>query len=73
MHGWLQNLSNFRYFFTGMAAPLGGAVPIFALNFLGFDLGKRLLKLSPDAKLNSLELAAARGFSRRLAVRSQFV
>ena len=46
-----------------MAAPLGGAVPIFALSFFGFDLGKRLLKSSPDAKLNSLELAAAGGFS----------
>ena len=48
---------------SGMGAPLVGTAPIFALSFYGFDLGKQLVRTSPDADLNVVQLAAAGGFS----------
>jgi len=52
-----------RGLYKGMGAPLVGTAPIFALSFYGFDLGKQLVRTSPDADLNVVQLAAAGGFS----------
>ena len=48
---------------SGMGAPLVGTAPIFALSFWGFDLGKQLVRTSPDQELGVVQLAAAGGFS----------
>jgi len=52
-----------RGLYKGMGAPLVGTAPIFALSFYGFDLGKQLVRTSPEQELNVAQLAAAGGFS----------
>ena len=40
-----------RGFYKGMAAPLMGVAPIFAISFFGFNVGKKLQQETPDSKL----------------------
>lgn len=49
--------------YKGMSAPLVGVVPIFAVSFMGFSVGKRLQQKSPDDQLNAAQLFAAGGLS----------
>lgn len=46
-----------------MSAPLTGVAPIFAMSFLGFGLGKKLVRGSSEAELNTLEIFYAGAFS----------
>ena len=47
-----------------MGAPLVGVAPIFALSFMGFGMGKKLLlQGDPNAKLSDAQLCVAGGFS----------
>lgn len=50
-------------FYKGMAAPITGVAPIFALSFFGFGVGKRLQQKSPDDVLSLPKLFAAGAFS----------
>lgn len=53
-----------RGLYKGMAAPIVGVAPIFALSFFGFSVGKKLVsgvKKDPDAELSLPELFAAGG------------
>ncbi|XP_023345730.1 mitochondrial carnitine/acylcarnitine carrier protein isoform X2 [Eurytemora carolleeae] len=56
-----------RALYKGMAAPVVGATPIFALGFMGFGLGKKLQQSHPDEALGPLKLAVAGGFSGMVA------
>lgn len=56
-----RKISN-KWIFTGMAAPLTGVAPIFAMSFFGFGLGKRLLQ-KDNEQLSSLEIFYAGAFS----------
>ena len=47
----------------GMAAPLTGVAPIFAMSFFGFGLGKRLQQKSPEEQLTMTQLFYAGAFS----------
>ena len=38
-------------FYKGMAAPLAGVAPIFAISFFGFNVGKSIQQSKPDDKL----------------------
>lgn len=49
--------------YKGMSAPLVGVTPIFALSFLGNDLGRKIQESHPGQKLNAMQLAIAGGFS----------
>lgn len=49
--------------YKGMAAPLTGVAPIFAISFLGFGIGKKLQQNSPDDKLSKVQLFNAGAFS----------
>merc|ERR1740131_344818 len=42
--------------YKGMAAPLLGVTPMFAVCFLGFGIGKKLQQTSPDQKLTAVQL-----------------
>lgn len=42
--------------FSGMAAPLIGVTPMFAVCFLGFGIGKKLQQTTPDEKLTAVQL-----------------
>lgn len=44
------------FLLTGMAAPLVGVTPMFAVCFLGFGIGKKLQQTSPDQKLTAIQL-----------------
>ncbi|XP_018022069.1 mitochondrial carnitine/acylcarnitine carrier protein-like, partial [Hyalella azteca] len=46
----------FTGLYKGMAAPLMGVTPMFAVCFLGFGIGKRLQQKSPDEKLMAVQL-----------------
>lgn len=52
-----------RGFYKGMAAPLCGVAPIFAMSFFGYGLGKRLLQKSPQEELTPVKLFYAGAFS----------
>lgn len=52
-----------RGLYKGMAAPITGVAPIFALSFFGFGVGKRLQQKSPEESLSLLQLFAAGAFS----------
>ncbi|KAK2167838.1 hypothetical protein LSH36_23g05046 [Paralvinella palmiformis] len=49
----------FTGFYKGMAAPLVGVAPIFAVSFFGFNVGKAIQQNKPDDPLNYLQLFAA--------------
>ncbi|XP_026756082.1 congested-like trachea protein [Galleria mellonella] len=53
----------FRGLYKGMSAPLTGVAPIFAISFLGFGLGKKLIKSDDNQQLTNPELFAAGAFS----------
>jgi len=53
--------------YKGMAAPLVGAPPIFALGFLGFGVGKSLQQKHSDEALGPVKLAVAGAFSGAVA------
>ncbi|XP_047482671.1 mitochondrial carnitine/acylcarnitine carrier protein-like isoform X2 [Penaeus chinensis] len=42
--------------YKGMAAPLIGVTPMFAVCFLGFGVGKKLQQKTPDEKLTAVQL-----------------
>ncbi|XP_043203956.1 mitochondrial carnitine/acylcarnitine carrier protein-like isoform X2 [Amphibalanus amphitrite] len=46
----------FKGLYKGMAAPLVGVTPMFAVCFLGNSIGKRLQQKSPDQELTVLQL-----------------
>jgi len=56
-----------RALYKGMAAPLVGATPIFALGFMGFGVGKKLQQSHPDEALGPVKLAIAGAFSGAVA------
>jgi solute carrier family 25 carnitine/acylcarnitine transporter 20/29 len=47
----------------GMAAPITGVAPIFAISFLGFGIGKKLQQSHPNERLSLLQLFNAGAFS----------
>ncbi|KAG8186349.1 hypothetical protein JTE90_005877 [Oedothorax gibbosus] len=49
--------------YKGMAAPLAGVTPMFAVCFFGFGVGKRLQQKSPEDQLTYLQLFNAGMFS----------
>ncbi|KAG7160121.1 Mitochondrial carnitine/acylcarnitine carrier protein-like [Homarus americanus] len=54
----LKTIRNEGFFglYKGMAAPLIGVTPMFAICFLGFGIGKKLQQTSPDQKLTAVQL-----------------
>ena len=56
-----------RGMYRGVSAPMVAVAPIWATSFWGFDTGVRLVRyfagMSPDARLNVLQLCIAGGFS----------
>lgn len=44
-------LQGFFGLYKGMAAPVAGVTPMFAVCFLGFGVGKKLQQKSPDQDL----------------------
>ncbi|XP_034243224.1 congested-like trachea protein [Thrips palmi] len=52
-----------RGLYKGMAAPLTGVAPIFALSFFGFGLGKRLQQSAEGEELSLVQLFNAGAFS----------
>lgn len=48
-----------RGFYKGMAAPLVGVAPIFAVSFFGFHIGKQLQQKTPDETLTYPQLFIA--------------
>jgi solute carrier family 25 carnitine/acylcarnitine transporter 20/29 len=48
-----------RGFYKGMAAPLAGVAPIFAVSFFGFNVGKSIQQSTPDEKLSYVQLFGA--------------
>lgn len=59
------NKEGFRGLYKGMSAPLTGVAPIFAISFLGFGLGKKLVGSTTDSDqpLTKTQLFAAGAFS----------
>lgn len=57
----------FRGLYRGMATPLVGVTPIFAICFWGYDMGQRLSRkiwnIHPDEKLGMTQILFAGGFS----------
>ena len=57
-------IHGFLFLFQGMAAPLVGVAPIFALSFWGNDFGKTLIRrFTGSQELGLTGLALAGGFS----------
>ncbi|XP_027236247.1 mitochondrial carnitine/acylcarnitine carrier protein isoform X2 [Penaeus vannamei] len=54
----LKTVRNEGFFglYKGMAAPLIGVTPMFAVCFLGFGIGKKLQQKTPDEKLTAVQL-----------------
>ncbi|KAK9300360.1 hypothetical protein QLX08_006904 [Tetragonisca angustula] len=52
-----------RGLYKGMAAPLCGVAPVFAISFYGFGLGKQLVRTSNNEELSPLQLFYAGAFS----------
>lgn len=62
----MYTLTNNEFVFLlhlGMAAPLSGVAPIFAISFFGYSVGKKLQQTFPDEKLSTLQLFYAGAFS----------
>ncbi|KAJ2382688.1 carnitine transporter [Coemansia sp. RSA 2611] len=59
--------SGIRGMYRGMAAPLVGATPVFAICFWGYDQGQKIMRyaynLSPTDKLSTNQILFAGGFS----------
>ena len=53
---YVQSLQGPLGFYKGMAAPVVGVTPIFALSFFGFNVGKALQQEKPDDPLTSVSL-----------------
>nr|ACO11066.1 Mitochondrial carnitine/acylcarnitine carrier protein [Caligus rogercresseyi] len=53
----------FKGLYKGMGAPIVGSVPLFALSFMGFSLGKRILMRDPGEELGLPQLFVAGGIS----------
>ncbi|KAB7501992.1 Mitochondrial carnitine/acylcarnitine carrier protein [Armadillidium nasatum] len=54
----LKTIKNegFLGLYKGMAAPLVGVTPMFAICFLGFGVGKKIQQKTPDEELTALQL-----------------
>lgn len=52
-----------RGLYKGMATPLAGVAPLYALQFFGFSVGKNLLQPDPNVPLTSAQLFTAGMFS----------
>ncbi|WYZ46213.1 hypothetical protein EsH8_IX_000438 [Colletotrichum jinshuiense] len=52
-----------RGLYAGVSAPLVGVTPMFAVSFWGYDVGKSLVRSSPDAPLSIAQVSAAGFFS----------
>lgn len=52
-----------RGLYKGMTAPIAGVAPIFAISFLGFGVGKKLLQKDDDTPLSNKRLFCAGAFS----------
>lgn len=52
-----------RGFYKGMAAPLVGVAPIFAMSFFGYGIGKNLQQKNPNEELTPVQLFYAGAFS----------
>ncbi|CAO1341340.1 unnamed protein product [Diamesa serratosioi] len=52
-----------RGLYKGMTAPIAGVAPIFAISFLGFGVGKKLLQKDADTPLSNKRLFCAGAFS----------
>lgn len=48
-----------RGFYKGMAAPIAGVAPIFAVSFMGFNVGKKLQQKDPNVPLSYHQLFLA--------------
>ncbi|CAG7833921.1 unnamed protein product [Allacma fusca] len=46
----------FKGLYKGMAAPIVGVAPIFALSFFGYGVGKQLVATSPNEQLSALQM-----------------
>ena len=58
--------AGFKGLYKGMAAPVGGGAPIFAISFFGYGVGKKAVLAyhdDPDHQLSFGELFAAGAFS----------
>jgi len=53
----------FKGFYKGMATPLVGVAPIFALSFAGFNFGKSIQQTKPDDPLSLGQLLLAGGIA----------
>ncbi|XP_054279571.1 mitochondrial carnitine/acylcarnitine carrier protein [Macrosteles quadrilineatus] len=53
----------FKGFYKGMAAPIAGVAPIFAISFFGFGVGKRLQQSKENETLTKPQLFYAGAFS----------
>lgn len=53
----------FKGLYKGMSAPLTGVAPIFAISFLGYGLGKKIVTGNSDAELTKLQILYAGAFS----------
>lgn len=51
------------WLFSGMAAPIAGVAPIFAISFFGFGVGKKLQQSKENEKLTKPQLFYAGAFS----------
>lgn len=58
-------LEGFRGLYKGMAAPITGVAPIFAISFMGFGLGQKLISATQEVekKLTKQQLFLAGAFS----------
>ena len=52
-----------RGLYKGMAAPLAGVTPIFAVSFFGFDLGKNIIRKFTQEPLGAMHLFFAGALS----------
>ncbi|CAB1354095.1 unnamed protein product [Coregonus sp. 'balchen'] len=55
----LDTIKGFKGLYKGMAAPIIGVTPMFAVCFFGFGLGKKLQQKTPDDVLTYPQLFAA--------------
>ncbi|KAJ2376164.1 carnitine transporter, partial [Coemansia sp. RSA 2607] len=59
--------SGVRGMYRGMAAPLVGATPVFAICFWGYDMGQKIMRrvynMAPTDKLSTNQILFAGGFS----------
>jgi solute carrier family 25 carnitine/acylcarnitine transporter 20/29 len=53
----------FKGLYKGMVAPIVGSAPIFALGFMGNDIGRKLQQKTPGEELNDAQLCVAGGIA----------